>query len=323
MNIEILTQNQEKEWDDFVLSHPHGTIFQSSQWAHFKKHYWILAIKDTNKIIGGTLLLRQSLPKGYSWLYAPRGPLIDLRDQSQIDILTKKIAEIAKKEKAIFLRIDPPLKDTPALKSFKQNRPGHQPDHTLILNIDQDENSLLEQMKSKGRYNIRLATKKGVTVKKATNADEFFTLIQETTSRDHFSGHQKKFYQDMLDTLGSKHSTLFIAEYEKTPIAGLLATFHKDSAIYYYGASSNQHRNVMAPYLLQWEAIKEAKSRNCTHYDFLGIAPENAPNHPWSGVTSFKLKFGGTRTTYTPAQEKPFKPFLYTLYRIYKYFKAR
>ena len=118
-----------------------------------------------------------------------------------------------------------------------------------------------------------------------------------------------------------ENAQLFLADYNGEVIAGGLFVYLDEWGIYYYGASVNSYRNVMAPYLIQWEAIKEAKRRGCKHYDFLGIAPENAKNHPWKGVTEFKQKFGGRTVHYPQAKEMVLRPFWYLVYRIYKLIK--
>ncbi len=126
----------------------------------------------------------------------------------------------------------------------------------------------------------------------------------------------------MVRILGEKDAcALYLAEYEGEIIAGLIATFHEKQAIYYYGASSNKHRNVMAPYLLQWNVIQEAKNRGMENYDFLGIAPPGAKNHSWEGVTGFKMKFGGEIIQYVSAKEYVFKPLTYYLMIIVKKIK--
>lgn len=314
--------------------------------------------QDHTNILAGTLLVRHSLPHGYCWLYAPRGPLLDYDNpqlaQQQMSALLSEIQKIAKHEKGIFLRVDPLIHknyschdncstdsrndhpDSAVSKAeshpfnfphFCQNIHGFQPDHTLILDLSPSEEDLLKQMKPKGRYNIKLAEKKGVTIRHSTanskgfSADiaAFHKILTETTSRDGFHGHDQEFYKNMLTAL-SPHATLYLAEYENQIIAGALNTFFKDTATYYYGASSNTHRNVMAPYLLHWQAIKDAKASNFKFYDFFGIAPthEHSPHHPWAGVTEFKKKFGGTEVSYQLPQEFIFKKSLYHLYRIYK-----
>ena len=127
-------------------------------------------------------------------------------------------------------------------------------------------------------------------------------------------------HEQMLDKL-PKNAILYMAIYESKPIAGIIVTHFKDTAIYYFGASGNEYRNVMAPYLLQWHAMKEAKKKNLKYYDLLGIAPENAKDHPWAGVTNFKKKFGGKHITYAPPQEYSFKPFIHLLYQLYRKIK--
>lgn len=347
MEARILNQSEEHLWAAFVEKHPQGNIHQTPEWGHFRGHvpgndkHWIIVLEEKaagqTQIIAGTLLIRQSLPHGYSWLYAPRGPLLNYEDfgstQMQMSVLMDAIKELARKEKAIFFRVDPLIQvesQSPiSFPHFRQNIHGSQPDHTLLLDLTPSEDEILKQMKPKGRYNIKLAEKKGVTIRKSTDVADFYKILAETTSRDGFHGHDQKFYQNMLDSLG-KNASLYLAEYEgqiqgDVPrgvrgqvIAGCLNTFYKNTATYYYGASSNEHRNVMAPYLLHWHAISEAKAKGYKTYDFFGIAPENAVNHAWAGVTEFKKKFGGTEISYQKPQEFVFKKALYYLYRTYK-----
>ncbi len=334
MKAKILEQQDYKKWDDFIKDHPYSSIHQSTAWGNFQSKvknrgkFWIIALEKDNKIVAGTMLVRHKLPKGYSWLYAPRGPLLE-QNEGMTEIMDS-IGKIGKKEKSIFLRIDPPLS---RIKKHKvagfHTVHGFQPEDTLIIDLKKSEEDILAEMKPKGRYNIRLARKKGVEVYKADPKSEkfdkeisrFYEILQETTQRDGFRGHDKQYYKDMIESLGEK-AALYLAKYEGKIIAGTIVTFFKDTAIYYYGASSNDYRNVMAPYLLQWTAIKEAKEKNGDSYDFLGIAPSGAKNHPWKGVTDFKKKFGGKEVSYLKAQEKPLKKLHYLAYRIYKFLRS-
>lgn len=184
-------------------------------------------------------------------------------------------------------------------------------------------------MKQKGRYNIRLAEKKDIEITKTDpknkdelnqNLDDFYDLLKQTTERDKFNAHEKNYYKKMLENL-KENSALYLAKKGEKTVAGIIITFFKDTAIYYYGASSNEDRNLMAPYLLQWHAIKQAKKQGYKYYDFFGIAPEDSKNHAWAGVTQFKKKFGGQAISYIPAQEYPFKKLLYLLYKLYKRIK--
>lgn len=450
MHVAILTKDQEQKWDEFAAAHPYSSIHQTSSWAHFQSNvpsrdkFWIVAVvsddktadptakshdkthadkthtaKETNQIEAGTILIKHKLPRSkFCWLYAPRGPLLSYEKpttaKEQFAALLPKIKEIAKQEKAVFLRIDPLIEvaqSNPASHDVKPNkdnqskltpdfRPsslGFQPEDTLIVDLTKTPEEILSQMKEKGRYNIRLAQKKRLNIIEADPSnpklfakqiEQYFEILKETTSRDKFYGHGVGFYRSMVEKLApikhelksikhdparafSKDATLirenlkkgfaklYLAEYKPAPneshaatanhattnekpqpLAGIIVTFHKDTAIYYYGASSNAHRNLMAPYLLQWHAMMQAKQFGCTKYDFLGIAPptttrrtilkptslfkpptidELGPaSHPWRGVTEFKRKFGGQHIKFLPAQELSFKPFTYSVYRALK-----
>ncbi|MDA1060249.1 MAG: peptidoglycan bridge formation glycyltransferase FemA/FemB family protein [bacterium] len=329
MHARLLDKSEEELWDNFAESHPFSTIHQTSKWGHFQAHrpsrgkYWIIGVFEGKKLIGGSMLIRYLLPKNHCWLYTPRGPLA--RPEMMPHIL-EQIKKIATEENAIFLRIDPPLQKAINYDGFKTTSKGHQPEHTLILDLDASEEALLKQMKQKGRYNIKIAENKGVKIHKANpkfpnkfayDLGKFYHILQQTTKRDRFHSHGQGFYKAMIETL-YPGAALYLANYEGEEIAGAIITYHKDTATYYYGASSDTHRNAMAPYLLHWEAMKDAKKKGFKYYDLFGISPPHSKNHHWKGVTEFKKKFGGTHVSYQKAQEYPFKKFMYFLYRLYK-----
>lgn len=380
MQARILEKSEEGKWSEFIKIHPLATIHQMPQWGHFQAKisgrgkYWIVVLEETDsisgnasetrsrdqvqgqqthatkspRILGGTILIRHKLPKGYSWLYAARGPLLDYDSpdiQTQMATLLKIITKIAKEERAIFLRIDPPLENPDSqntssllpprggritanqanLPGFKNSK-GFQPEHTIIIDLTPSEDEILTQMKQKCRYNIRLAEKKGVKVHKinVSNTEEFskgianfYNLLKQTTQRDHFHAHDEKFYKNMLETL-APNAALYLAEYQNQTIAGIIVTYFKDTATYYFGASGNEHRNLMAPYLLHWQAIKDAKTQGCQKYDLFGISPPDAKNHPWQSVTEFKNKFGGKPISYQKPQEYTFKKLMHLGYKLYK-----
>lgn len=340
MEARILDRQQEHLWDEFIQTYPLSTIHQSSAWGHFQEKipfrgkYWIVVLEESLRIFGGTMLIRHKMPKGFSWLYAARGPLLNYENADESNLQMQKLLEaikpIAKKEKSIFLRIDPPLKITKNFADFIHDRHGFQPNDTLILDLKPAENELLAQMKPKGRYNIGLAEKKGVKIHKTNlqnpedfkrDLDAYFKILKETTKRDGFHGHNKEYYEKMLLTLAAEKppkAALYMGTYNNQPLGGIIVTYFKDTATYYYGVSSNENRQLMAPYLLQWQAMKDAKTQGYKYYDFFGIAPEQSQNHPWQGVTDFKLKFGGQQISYQKPQEYPFKRLLYLIYNIYK-----
>ncbi len=321
MEIKRAEKKDQATFNDFVENHPLGTIHQLYEWGEFqakssnRDKFWTLVAEDKGKIVGSALVVRHRLPFGKSWLYCPRGPLLDYSNKAESGPLFAEIAEIAKKENAIFLRIDPPhLKGSaPDLKGARTAHAHYQPESTLTIDLSPTEEEILKQMKSKGRYNIKVAQKHGVEIKESQDIEGFYKIFQQTTQRDHFSGHSLQYYQNILNTLGSKRAKLYLATYKGTAVAGAVITYCAKTATYYFGASSNEHRNVMAPYLLHWKIMQDAKAAGYKEYDLFGIAPEEAKNHRWAGVTQFKLKFGGARVNYADAQEIVYQPVWYWL----------
>lgn len=264
------------------------------------------------------LLVKHNLPLGLSWLECPRGPLFD--NENGLHQILIEIRQLAKKEKAIFVRLSPFEQMKTENLKLKIAKHDHQPQTSLILDLDHSEEDILKQMKPKGRYNIKVAEKHEVTVESSSDIDTFHHLLSSTGFRDHFGIHPKKYYQKILESMPD-NAQLLLAKYNGQVIAGGLFVYLDRWGIYYYGASSETHRNTMAPYLIQWEAIKEAKKRGCKHYDFLGIAPDDSKNHPWAGVTQFKRKFGGRMKHYPQAQEMVLRVLWYAIYRLYKKFR--
>lgn len=316
-------------------------------------------------LLGGGLIIIRSLPLGLAWIECPRGPVFrsDLTE-AQLEYFFKNFFEQVKmltsEYNIVHIRIDSPIqRNSPFATTYESImnhfhlRPAHAsytPDTTLVIDLTLSEEEMLKQMKPKGRYNIGVAKKHGIIVKHVTkdHIKEFYDLIAQTGMRDGFSTHNLAYYTSMLDSL-SDSSALWMAYTRATPdtpsqpIAALIATYFTDTVTYYYGASSSspQDRNLMAPYLLQWEVMRDAKEKGYKKYDLLGIAtptPEpkakvlfpiaSPPSYkfalsdPLIGVTDFKLKFGGRITQYIPAKELVYKPFWYALVRLRKWLRS-
>lgn len=312
-----------EQYETFVKNHPSGTFFQSWTFGEFQEKIpyrgksWTLIAKNA-----ACLAIKIKLRFGKCWLWMPYGPL------GFSEEIFEDMARIAKEEKAIFARIEPPENfkfRAGAEFDWRIVKSPHRftPEHTLILDLEKTAEEILAQMKPKGRYNIQIAKRHNVLVRQY-NSDipekdfaAFYKILKKTGGRDGFGIHQKYFYKTLLETLAPKKmASLFLAYHQNTVIGGVIVIFYKDTATYYYGASSYEHRNLMAPYLLQWEAICEAKRRGMKIYDFLGIATPHAKNHPWAGVTEFKKKFGGKEITYPPAFDVVYRPFLYRAMRL-------
>lgn len=288
-------------------------LWQHPLWEKFQeaigRKTWKLEVPGAQ-----ALVVRRVMSIRLSWLEVPRGPLFE--DAKALFKIIHAIKELGQKEKAVFIRFscyDPAI----VQYDLRERNYDYHPQTTLALDLSLSEEDLLEQMKPKGRYNIKVAQKHNVEVAPSTDIVPFYAILQSTAERDGFQLHPVTYYQTMLETLGD-HAQLITATYEGRVIAGGIFVYLDDWAIYYYGASDIHYRNVMAPYLVQWEAIREAKKRGCKYYDFLGISPEGAFRHPWKGVTDFKLKFGGKVVSYPQARELVLRRWLYLLYRVYK-----
>jgi len=334
-NLIELTSKNADAWDTFVVTHPLGSVHQTSDWAIFQNeihgrgpvHGY--AAKRGGKI--EAVMLCVQMDTGFlrkKWWYAPRGPVFDPRHPEAGEWLLGEVAKRLQKTGGIFLRLDPYVAPTFEFSTpLRSSTQQYQPTDTLVLDLTQSDDELRAAMKRKGRYNINLAKKKGVSCEAVAfakltqkNLEDYWHLTSSTTSRDGFAGHPLSYYEKFLKFL-PKYATLFFAYAEDgTPVATAISTFCGKKAIYYFGASTSdpEYRNLMAPYLLQWTMIQEAKKRGCLSYDFLGIAPEGQIDHPYAGISEFKWKFGGTRQTFAPGRELVFNKFWYVLYRIAK-----
>lgn len=195
-----------------------------------------------------------------------------------------------------------------------------QPPDTVLVDLTATEDEILGRMKSKWRYNIRLAEKKGVEVRRgaAKDIEIFYDLYKTTSRRDGIAIHNKEYYLDLLErgqSVASKDTRvdLYIASYQGEPLAAIITLFAGVEAVYLYGASSNSHRNLMPAYLLQWVAIKDARAAGCKVYDMYGIPPTDDEGHPMHGLYRFKTGFGGKIVHRPGSLDIPLSP-LYGFY---------
>ncbi|MFA7308993.1 MAG: peptidoglycan bridge formation glycyltransferase FemA/FemB family protein [Patescibacteria group bacterium] len=279
-------------------------LVQSDLWEKFQNKAGHKTLR-----INGVLVMLFSAPFFGNYFFIPKGPEIVTKE------FLKETKKIARKHKAFFIRVEPQeIKEGVKLTKSLDIHPKT----TLVLSLSQSEEVLFESLKPKTRYNIRLAQKKGVVIEKTQNPENikiFFDLTLQTAERDKIRSHPKSYYKTMMETLGRDGTvTLYLARYQNKYIAATLVSFYKSTATYLHGASSNEHRNVMAPYLLQWQAIVDAKNKKCIWYDFFGIADTDDDNHPWAGITRFKKGFGGEVITSPGTYDYPVSNIRYLLY---------
>jgi len=307
-------------------------LFQNPEWESFK----LATGYQKSYRIDDVLVLQKNLPLGFSMLYSP---MVNNEERIMNNGFLEQIKGIARDNRSIFYRLelDVPLHNSSFIihhSLFKKAFEEMQPEHTLILDISKSEDEILKQMKPKGRYNIKVAQKNQIKVVEEKDTINFFKLYSSMSQRHNISHRNAAYFQKLIDILGVKgYCKVFTAVLEQNnelriknggenkkadqiPIASVIISFYGDKAIYLFGGSSDSHKNLMAPYLLQWTAIREAKSQGCTEYDFFGTAPPDKPNHPWRGVTDFKKKFGGQEIKLAGSWDLILRPLEYQLFKI-------
>ncbi len=321
--IEILTETT-PEYEAFLSEHPRGTLFQSGLWAGVKKNWTWRAVvfRRDGKIAAGMSVLLRPVP-GTPWklAYAPRGPVCDPKDKIALFALTEGARQLGKQENVCLFKADPdvPRSDEAFQKTMAAlgyqllpeswNFDRIQPQHLARIDLrGKDADAVLAGMKQKTRYNIRLAERKGVTVRVCGTEQlpEFCTLMKTTGIRDGFAVRPCSYFEGMLRSLGS-HGRLYLAYYEGKPLAGAIAAQFGNKTWYLYGASADEHRDAMANYLLQWSMIRWAVDSGCEWYDFRGVSGGQAENKT-RGLWRFKGGFGAELQTLVGEYELDLKP---------------
>lgn len=334
----IIDEKERKRYNQFIKNHPQGHFLQSWEWGEVKRITgWeplpLVAEKD-GEIKASLLLLKRALPLPVvkkCIFYSPRGPVADPHDEELCRVLFQGAERVARDHGAIFLKIDPdvPIEDREfeaMLKrmSFRKNETGLdfegvQPAFVMQLDIRPSEDTLLKDMHSKTRYNIRLAKRKGVVIREAESKKDlkiFYDILEETAQRDEFLIRDYSYFEKIWDEMVENGmAKIFLAEYEGMVLAGTLAVILGDKAWYLYGASSNMHRNVMPNYLIQWAMICWAKEQGCTLYDFRGVSGDLDESNPLYGLYRFKKGFNSELVQFIGDWDRVYSPFFYFLWK--------
>lgn len=326
------------EWNDFVAAHPDGHILQTAAWADLKRKFgWSsgrVALRDGEHIVAGAQVLFRRLAPGLTLAYVPKGPVVDLTRTDLCSPLFGALDSVCRAERAFVVKLEPDLPASPELTAslgrtgFLASEQAIQPRRTIVVDVTGSEDQILQRMKSKTRYNIRLAQRKGVEVHIGNQEDvhAFNRLMEVTGERDRFGVHSPAYYHEAYRALvGADLARLFLATYEGQPIAGLLACACGRKAWYMYGASGDEHRSRMPAYALQWAAIRWARWRGCAFYDLWGVPDEDletleaqfTERHDglW-GVYRNKRGYGGELVRFAGAFDRVYSRPLYRLYRL-------
>jgi len=348
------------KWNALIAGLPNTHLLQSWEWAAFKAKFgwepfpftWETLTPDSHglyRILAAAIILKRTIPiKGFSArlgiLYIPKGPLLDWNDQPLRTRVLDDLQLYAKDQHAVFLKMDPDLiigigipgtdnqqdnSTSQVIKNELESRKWSfsneqvQFRNTAMIDLSSSEDLIKSKFKQKTRYNINLAVKKGILVRKGTVADlsMLYQLYAETSIRDGFIIREESYYhsiwQSFMTASGSNTAPFavpLIAEFDGKPVAAIFVFGFSSKAYYLYGMSSEQHREKMPNYLLQWEAIKLARERGCLEYDLWGAPDDFNESDPLWGVFRFKEGLGGTIIRSIGAWDYPVNPFVYNLY---------
>lgn len=319
--MQIINLDNKEQLNSFIASQKHSQFLQAWQWGEFHKivsgDVHRFGVEDGGELIGAATVIKKNLPMNKYYFYLPRGPIIlcDIGEDNcklAVNLLFSKIKDLSELEGAMFLRFDPIFDINHLENTAFEKTIDVQPSRTIILDISKTEKELLKSMHQKTRYNIGLAEKKGVKIIESGKEyfEEFWRLMSETSDRDDFSLHGINYYQEMINT-DNDFIKLFFAEYHNKFLAAAIIAFFGDTATYLHGASSSEDRNLMAPYLLQWECIKAAKNAGINYYDFHGVDDKK-----WPGVSRFKSGFGGKVKNYSGTFDLTFDQAWYSIYKM-------
>ena len=335
MDLVELLEKDKKEYNHFVANAKSGSFLQSYDWGQWQaqlgREVFRFKIQDPNGVtVGVAQLIKMPLPLGKFYLYAPYGPVgaenYELRIKNY-EWLTGTLKE--KFSEAVFVRIEPKnLELATSHSQLTTKTTNIQPGKTLTIDLSQAVEELLKQMHPKTRYNIRLAEKHGVEIKDEFDisighglfAQEAAELVVETASRQGYKGYSNNYYQRLIDCFavqnrGDVRLRIYKAIYQNKLLSSAIMVDYGSTRTFLFGGSAEEHKNVMAPYLMHWQAMQDAKLAGLKYYDFWGT--ETSAGKP-AGFVRFKLGFGGTEIQYAGAYDLVLKPVWYKIYKAFR-----
>lgn len=323
----------ENKRDQFIQENSAcGGFLQSNQWAEFQNDFGIKKHNISDNDFWSNVL-EYKLPLVGKYFYIPRGPVRDKNIKyDKLKNCIGDLIELAKINNAGWIRIDSFDKDIDKIiKELKHKlvKAPHdmQPKQLFVVDIDKNEEEILAQMKPKTRYNIKVAEKKDVKIEVLNSfennkkIEKFLDLIEKTGNRKGISFHPKEYYRKMLKSITSDNLKLYLAIYKNKIIAGAVLVIYGQTATYLHGASDDNNRNAMAPFLLQWQMIRDARENGAKKYDFGGVSigeDDKEREKKWLGVTRFKQGFSKNNTPleFSGSYDIIVSPIKYWAYRV-------
>ena len=304
-------------WDRFVSATPHSGFMQSSWWADLRARvgfgHFAAILRHRGAVVAGAVVLTYEFEPGCFFYYVPEGPVVQGGD-ADFDLFDAVLTAIVERpmeegERVSHLRIEPRLEGLPDSRRAFRPVPSFsdgfmEPRHTICVDLRPPESGILAQMKPKGRYNIGIAQRHGVSViedASAAGLRDFLSIYEATTDRHSLDAKPPDYFADLLGALQrTGHGSLYFAEHQGRRLAAAIVVWFGRRATYFFGGSLGEQRHVMAPYLLHYEIMRLAKTCGCESYDLWGVAPADELDHPWQNISVFKRKFGGREVRLVP-----------------------
>ncbi len=323
--IEARAVISKNEWEGFLVKRFEANFLQSWHWGDFHKNLGkqisrIGFYKNGKELVGVMQTIVEPARRG-RYLTVAGGPIIDWNDKEVVGLFTVELKRIAREKRCVFARVRPQLVENEISKAifhrygFIQSPMHLTADLTSQLDLTQDEDILLANMRKNTRYEVRQAEKHGVRIETSQNPndiEEFYKLQLQTAKRHKFVPFSKAFLVNQFKIFAENdRAILYKAYHGDKLLAEAFVIFYGHEATYHYGASTDEGRNYPGAYLIQWEAIKEAKKRGMLRYNFWGVERLDNPKHRFYGVSVFKRGFGGNDVQYLRAQDLIIQPFAY------------
>lgn len=317
MPFNLVKTDGEQNFNTLLRSLPSYSILQTPEWAKLKSDFGWDRIHLIYKNQYPISILIKKLPIiNNTFLYSPHPYLPDRELLSQLkDFLQNHY------RKAMGLKIEPVEKTAPDIPKSTELIPSTriQPRSTIKVDITPDEDEIMTRFHKKTRYNVRLAGRRGVEVKRdnsTTSLESLLNLLEKTAERKNFLVHKMNYYRKMHEIMSdSDMGMVFLAYFEGEVAAGLYALKFGDTVYYPYGASDRRYYKHMPSNLLHWEIIKWGKEEGCTKYDLWGIPDNPTKDSPLWGVYRFKSGWGGEEVNRLGAYDMVLKPSLYEYWR--------
>ncbi len=307
--IQELGPEWDARWDALAGQTAESGFMQSTAWAAFKRSEGYTTRRyglfEEEALTGGASLLSYSAPGSEGFFLCPEGPLMPWHDPPKaregLRLLARAVEQQAEQSGGLGLRIEPHLPPPrPSLMRNWTRAPiDLNPIHSLMLDLTLSDAEFRAQMRPKGRYNLGLAHRHGVTVIRSQamhDLTRFYPLFEETARRQRFFAEPFGFFLNLGAALfPSGQAELFFAEWQGETLAAILVILFGRRATYLYGGSSARQRQVMPTYALHWAVMQAARAQGCREYDLYGYDPFGLPEHLYAGFSQFKRQFGGRR----------------------------